>query len=70
MSAQIIDKLSAIANRFQGVDLQYRRDGVNWPNRWRAVSFSCKHDDARCVAYGDSMEEAIDMLDKKINGEL
>ena len=58
--------LAALGIRFQGVDLKFRRDGTDWPQRWRAECFSSKHETARHVAYGDTPELAIAALVDKV----
>lgn len=55
----LLEALDGLAYNFQGIDLKYRREGVDWPKPWQAKRHSCKHEWARQVAYGDTPEEAI-----------
>ena len=33
----MVEELEYLGKRFQGVDLQFRRDGTNWPKPWKTV---------------------------------
>lgn len=58
--------LKSLGLRFQGVDLKFRHQEVNWPRPWKAECFSAKHEGARFAAYGDTPEEAVEMLIEKV----
>jgi len=54
--------LTRLGQRFQGVNLKFRRDGTEWPKKWLAECFSAKHEGARHQAFGDTAEDAIEAL--------
>lgn len=64
--AQLIE----LGKRFQGIDLKFRRDGVNWPKPWRAECFSAKHEGVRLKAFGDTPKAAIEILEAMIEGSI
>lgn len=49
----------ALALRYQGLSIDFRRDVIGWPGRWRLRIVSAKHEDARLVVYGDTLGEAV-----------
>lgn len=53
-----------MGERFLGVDLQCRNQGVDWPHKWRASLKASKNErhKYRITAYADSPHEAIDRL--------
>lgn len=62
-----LDALARIGGRFQGVDLKFRRGGVDWPAAWRAECFSAKHEGVRLHAHGDTPEAAIQALQVSVD---
>jgi len=56
---RLIDDFWDIGKRFHGVDLSFRRSGVDWPKLWRAKSVSTKRPSYQKTAYGDTPEESI-----------
>jgi hypothetical protein len=61
----MLDNLIELGRSFQGVDIQYRRGGTKWPADWKVQLFSCKHEYARIVVYGNTLEEAIENLNNE-----
>lgn len=59
MPENTLSILIELGEKFQGVDLKFRRDGTEWGKKWKAECFSVKHEGARHTAYGDSAEDAI-----------
>lgn len=61
-----LSRLAALGRRFLGVDLQFRRSGVNWPGPWRARLLASKNerDEYRLEAYGADASEAIRQLEQ------
>lgn len=61
--------LSSLGERFQGVDLSYRRSGACWPNKWRASLCTSKNErnNYRLEAFGDSAYMAVVNLLDKVN---
>jgi hypothetical protein len=64
MSDSSLTDLGKIGRRFQGVDLQYRREGTGWPEQWRARLFASKNEryDYRLVAFGETADAAVAAL--------
>lgn len=57
------EELANLAVRFQGLTLEYRRQGTDWPQAWRIQTYRAKqHSDTRVTVYGDTPREAFDKL--------
>lgn len=65
-----LDNLADLGERFQGVDLKFRRDGTVWEKKWKAECFSSKHEGARFCCYGSTHEEAIANLLKEVKARM
>lgn len=63
-----MNELEALASRFHGLDLQFRRSGTGWPSPWRARQIVTKNEraDYRITAYGSTAQEAIESLRAEI----
>jgi hypothetical protein len=69
MTTSFLGRLDALARRFSGIDLQFRR--VGWPMPWRARMIAAKNERAeyRIVEYAESAELAVSRLAEKIARE-
>jgi hypothetical protein len=62
-----LQTLLTLGNRFQGVSLDYRRDGTGWPACWRARLVSTKGRPDYCEpCYGATAQQAIDSLEAMV----
>jgi hypothetical protein len=66
IATSFLGLLDALARRFSGIDLQYRR--VGWPRPWRAQMIAAKNERAeyRVAEYADTAELAIRGLADKV----
>lgn len=59
-----LNYLQTLGGRFNGITLDFRRSGTDWPAPWRVrlVSTKNEREDYRLECFGDTPEKAIESL--------
>ena len=65
---ELADRLS---KKGHGLDIQYRREGTNWPKPWRLKMIYTKNerDHLRVCVFGDSLDAALRAADEALQQE-